>query len=437
MKHYYKKSFYVTVLFLLVGINALVAQNRISTPNDLRGLESNVDGSYILDNDIDMASESWNQFNFSGTLDGNGFSILNLNINHTGDRGGMFNNIDGATIKNLGLQNVTVNTPDAWAGGIAGNSSNSNITNCYVTGTISSNGFAGGILGHSENTNLTRSYSTANVTGRDHVGGLIGHMNTGSIENCYVDADIVSNAWQVGGLVGWAENPTCTINNSFAKGTVKSDQGFTGGIVGVADGGTEAIIISNCIAMQDDIESTNPDIEKTYRIVANENGDTAVMTNNYAFDFMSFTDPFKVGFNDGVEGKDGGDISSAQFEDTTFYTTNLSSWDFTTVWGMTATGPKLRWQKDAVLSNSTFVKPKTNIKVYTVSGYIHIDGAQKGSEIFIYDITGKTLKNKTSEGSRIRFLQKSGLFIVRINSINSSKSFKVTQVSHLQRIQKH
>jgi hypothetical protein len=425
MKNYYNKLILSTILFLIIGLNNFIAQTHISTPTDLRTMEAKQGGDFILDNDIDMTSESWNQFDFSGTLDGNGFSILNLNINHTGDRGGMFNNIDGATIKNLGLENLTVNTPNAWAGGIAGNSSSSTITKCFISGTITSNGFAGGFLGHAFNTAITECYSTANVTGHDHVGGLVGHMNTGTVENCYVDADVISTGWQVGGLVGWATSLTCTINNSFAMGTVKSEGGFTGGILGIADGGAGAVIVSNCIAMQSGIESTNPDIEKTYRIVANENGETAVMTNNYAFDFMSFTDPHKAGFNDGVVGKDGDDLSSAQFKDTAFYIANLSTWDYTTVWGMTATGPKLRWQDNIVLSINTFVKSR--LKVYTdSSGYIHINGAQKGSEIFIYDITGKTLENKLLEGSSSKnFIQSSGLLLVRVNTDNSSEVFKV------------
>ena len=423
MKQFYYKSIYSAILFLLIGMNHLVAQTHISTPTELRTIEANQGGNYILDNDIDMTSESWNQFDFTGTLDGNSFSILNLNINHAGDRGGLFNNITGATIKNLGLENLTVNTPGAWTGGIAGNSSSSMITKCFITGTISSNGFAGGIAGHASNTTITECYSTANVTGRDHVGGLVGHMDKGTIENCYVDADVISTAWQVGGLVGWGMNPTCTINNSFVKGTVKSDQGFTGGILGIADGGTGAVIVSNNIAMLDDIESTNPDIEKTYRIVANENGETAVMTNNFAFDFMSFTDPYKAGFNDGVAGKDGDDISSAQFKDAAFYATNLSTWDFTNVWVMESTGPQLRWASDLPLSIDAYIK--SNIKVYTNSGYIHINGAEKGSEIFIYDITGKTLENKILDGSNTSFMQKSGLLIVRIKTTNSSEVFKV------------
>ncbi|NDP28083.1 MAG: T9SS type A sorting domain-containing protein [Flavobacterium sp.] len=428
MKNYYKKSIHSTILFLLIGVNYLFAQTHLSTPNDLRGIESNVNGSYILDNNIDMTSESWNQFDFKGTLDGNGYSIKNLNINHSGDRGGLFNNITDATVKNLGLENLTVNTPNAWTGGIAGNSSNAIITKCFVTGTISSNGFAGGLVGHAFNSTITKCYSKANVTGRDHVGGLVGHMNTGTINNCYVEAVIISTAWQVGGLVGWATSPTCLITNSFVKGTVKSQYGFTGAILGIADGGDGAVIVSNCIAMQDKIESTNPDIVKTYRVVANENGLTAVMTNNYGFDFMTITDPYKTDLN--LLGKDGDDISSAQFKDAALYATNLPTWDFTNVWVMESTGPQLRWASGS-LNTVTNIK-QNNFSVYPNPAkdlmFIASDESLI-SDINITDLNGRIVMkntfNKVSQAQIDIAPLATGLYIMNVKSDSGSFTKKI------------
>lgn len=424
MKQFYIKTLCSVILFATIGIMPVFAQIHISTIADLQAIGSNQSGSYILDNDIDMTGVTFGQSDFTGTLDGNGFSIKNLNISHAGDRGGLFNNMTGATIQNLGLENITVDIgAGGWAGGIAGNASGSTITKCFVTGSVTSPNFAGGFVGHGDVT-ITESYSTATVTGNDHVGGLVGHMNSNStILNSYVDANVTSTAFQVGGLVGWANGPSTLINNCYVMGTVTSASGFSGGIVGIADGGASAVTITNCIAKQSAMETTSPDIGKTFRIIANENGTTAVFTNNYGLDTMGITDPHRVGWDDDVAGKDGGNITAVAFVDTSFYSTNLANWDFSSIWIMEAAKPELIWVHNAALSVDTALK--STIKVYTANGSIHIRGAEKGTQVFVYDITGKKLANKILDGSNTSLTQKSGIRIVRIKTANALEIFKV------------
>ena len=57
---------------------------QIHTPQDLSAMAQEPNGDYILAEDLDMAGEEWMPFAFSGTLDGNGHSILNLTLSEPG-----------------------------------------------------------------------------------------------------------------------------------------------------------------------------------------------------------------------------------------------------------------------------------------------------------------------------------------------------------------
>ncbi|TLX78466.1 hypothetical protein E9993_01945 [Labilibacter sediminis] len=422
MKNFDYKFLTVLVALAITMLNEVHSQIHVSTVADLQAMSSNPSGGYILDNDIDMQNQSWTSFDFTGTINGGGYSILNLSIQHDGDRGGLFNNITGATISNLGLKNLTVNTPNAWTAGFAGNGSNSTITKCFVTGSITSNGFAGSFIGHVDNSIVSECYSTANVTGRDHVGGIVAHVNGNgaTIENCYYNGNVYSTGWQVGGIAGWAEGST-VITKCYVKGTTGSESGFSGGMLGVAPGG-QNVSVTKCIAMQTSMTTVNPDIEKTYRIIGDHAGVT--FTNNYGFDQMGLTDPHKFFWESAADGKDGADITSSQFKDATFYSTNLN-WDFSQIWYMDTDGPVLRWQGD--FPTSLINAEVSNIKVFVTQGQIHVVGAEANSLVEIFDITGKRKVSEYIKSSESVYTVK-GILIVRVASENGTTVNKVVNL---------
>ena len=151
---------------------------------------------------------------FTGTFDGQNFTISNAYINKPGYTGLFAAVAGGSTVKNLGLVDVYVRGTSR-VGRLTGENKGL-ITNCYSTGTVS-----------------------ATETNRDRemwVGGLVGE-NYGKIENCYADGTVngagagLSN---VGGLVG--ENFQI-ITNCYALGAVtgmasRSKSARTGGLVG-------------------------------------------------------------------------------------------------------------------------------------------------------------------------------------------------------------
>ncbi|MHB8107799.1 MAG: GLUG motif-containing protein, partial [Candidatus Cryosericum sp.] len=188
----------------------------------LQAMNTNLAGNYALGKDIHAAATStWNSTAgfapvgdattaFTGKFDGLNHTISDLKINRsTQDYAGLFGKANGATIKNVGLMNVTV-TGQNYAGGLVGDNYGT-ITNSYSTGTVNGSGsYVGGLAGRNHNT-IDKSYSTVAVSDSDgsYVGGLVGDNDSGTISYSY-SAGWVSGANYVGGLVGNSSGGTIT-----------------------------------------------------------------------------------------------------------------------------------------------------------------------------------------------------------------------------------
>jgi hypothetical protein len=151
---------------------------------------------------------------FSGTLDGNGHTISGLTAP-------LFSTLDGATVRNLTLDNVNIST-GTNVGAVCGEATgNTRIYNCGIlatsstvstdddgyteitscSSTISGSGYVGGIVGLLDGSSrVINCFSYANITGGDMVGGIVGKNNVATtsanlktmVMNCmfYGDIDI-------------------------------------------------------------------------------------------------------------------------------------------------------------------------------------------------------------------------------------------------------
>ena len=214
----------------------------IKTAQDLDNIRNDLDGKYILMNDIDLSSYSnWDPIGevdsngikqgFTGVLDGNGYTISNLNNMLFYAIG--FLDVNSASIistgevKNLGIENVSIVNAQNGSSGIAAVLSGS-VSNCYVTGNISGDGNLSAIAGVFAGT-IENTYAEISISGSSAIGALAGMGVQGVIKNSYAIGDITGTENAIGGLVG--NNYLVAIENCWSGVNVSGEFGV-GGIVG-------------------------------------------------------------------------------------------------------------------------------------------------------------------------------------------------------------
>jgi hypothetical protein len=265
--------------------------------HDLDAIRNNLDGSYILMNDLDSSTvgyaelagptangaKGWEPIGdlsvdpvsfwttgfgdtFIGSLDGHGHEIEDLFISRSEEDGvGLFGCVSGGVIENLGVVNAEVTghiyvgslagenngtvsncystgtfvgtgygVNCGWIGGLVGSNGGAGIvSNCYSVGSVSGSWFVGGLVGGNAGT-VSNSYSIGNLSGSmQHIGGLVGA--NWHIVNASYSAVTVTGSTNVGGLVGW--NHGGTVSSSYSSGSVTGN-GPLGGLVGSNHDGT-------------------------------------------------------------------------------------------------------------------------------------------------------------------------------------------------------
>ena len=217
-----------------------------------------LNGKYILMCDIDMGYAEWKPIGtestpFTGTFNGNGYSIKNIRIAKGYTTTGFFAYNNGV-IENLGIENITMKNGASEMGGLVA-VNNGTISNCFVTGDISSSSYllsVGGMVGVNNGT-ITNCYALCNVSASatsnasSYAGGLVGE-NRSKISNCYASGEVKASSAEyaayAGGLVGIQDVMfyDATITNCFAAGKVDVNAKKStdaGGIVGWTNGSAD------------------------------------------------------------------------------------------------------------------------------------------------------------------------------------------------------
>ena len=179
---------------------------------------------------------------FTGTLDGQGYSISNLTIARpSGSEQGLFGVIGAsATVSNVRLSSANVSGLND-VGALAG-VNHGTITGSYSDGTVTGAGTDVGNLVGENDGSIANSFATGSTTGTGtNVGGLVGHhLGSGSITNAYATGTVTGGASSnnLGGLVGLNAD-MATISNSYATGSVTSAAtgARLGGLIGERLGG--------------------------------------------------------------------------------------------------------------------------------------------------------------------------------------------------------
>ena len=160
---------------------------------------------------------------FQGKFDGKNYEISNLYENNT-TRGGLFNTLYGATIKNLGIINVDI-TSSGEASGISGVTYSSKLYNSYVSGTLKGNSVGGITANAWGSVEIVNCCNLANIESTGGAGGIIYYRDIGgttNIVNCYNLGRISCGQYgNVSGIIGGVYSTgTRNIINTCSIGTI-------------------------------------------------------------------------------------------------------------------------------------------------------------------------------------------------------------------------
>jgi hypothetical protein len=284
----------------------------IESMKDMLGF-SDVDSlKFLLENDIDLSLfQGFYIPRFTGTFNGNGHSISNLNIIRSDEWYiGLFGFVSGyvskGIISNLAVVNSNV-VGNSYTGGLIGRSSYNKILNCSQTGFVGGNNYyVGGLVGYADGVDLDSCFSISNTSGGSGVGGLTGvggyiknsfsegkvtgenlvgglTGSSRSITNCYSVCEVIGDSSYIGGLAGantggYTEIDYGIIKNSYSRGNVtvrKETSNSSGGFCGQDSDG----IIENCYSTGNVYYNGSNPTNKGF--LGLESGDNFVFNSNF------------------------------------------------------------------------------------------------------------------------------------------------------------
>ncbi len=242
------------------------APMRVSTAEELLKIHEEPENHYILTNDIYLPKTEDGKSNwfavcaddeltenpekgFSGSLDGDGYSIYNMTIDYEDGKTfyGMFGVVAGGTVRNLNLKDVYISASEVCGAVAAVNYGT--VQNCAVTGVIDidqteSIAMAGGIAGDNYGT-IQNSQVNVNINARGNsstTGGICAN-NEGVVIDCLAKGNIKSNGKSsasntaVGGIAGFSADGIIYESCSEMSVEAKAHISYVGGICGMFSGG--------------------------------------------------------------------------------------------------------------------------------------------------------------------------------------------------------
>ncbi|UMV45600.1 S-layer homology domain-containing protein [Paenibacillus macerans] len=308
----------------------------ITTAAQLDSIRYHLNGHFVLGGDIDLSGYSgglgWTPIGisnagFTGTLDGQGFTIRRLTSLRPGGASiGLFGYIDGATITNLNLSDVNV-LGYMYVGGLVGYMNTGTVSgvhaeNVTINGTSENLWFAGGLIGNMAAGTINRSSATAvNLNATYYLGGLVGATGAASsITESYSSGELFINGANLGGLVGTNSG---TITDSYSLANITGASSTAGGLLGINRGA-----VLNSYAAGSFYSNA---VQLGGLIGATDGG--AVTGSYYDSDATGQTDTGK-----------GMPKTTAEMQQQSTFAS--SGWNFTSTWAIDAGGyPYLKWQR--------------------------------------------------------------------------------------------
>ncbi len=200
------------------NITNFMGKKYISSVQEFENISQKLDGIYVLKQDLDFSDYTGSgaviTSNFTGKLEGNGYTIRNLTNN------ALFENFRG-NVQNLNIENFTNESTGDNIAAFAKSSSNATFKNMkFENITLKGGSNVGTVVGNvSVDCTFDRiSVKNTNITATGmFIGGLVGVQYGGNVTNVYVDGQINLTHIGAGGIIGATGNRTVTISNVIAK----------------------------------------------------------------------------------------------------------------------------------------------------------------------------------------------------------------------------
>ncbi len=297
-----KNTVILTLLFFSLGLFVLGAENiTVSNATELCAFRDAVnngqgaDTNVVLGADIDLAGITWTPvgnelYPYTGTFDGNGFSVKNLKITSvTEGLAGFFGKVTSpAVIKNVCFENAKIDIDHAntslYAGIVAGyitadgNQNSTNLSEIFIkNGNVvvdsatldnsSATNYVAGIVGRIEASNNARvnikdCRINADVTVKDTASGAVyaslvaGRVGSMDLSNTTQKAAYISNCVADGDVSAVAEGKK-TASAGFAAGVAFSKGQSIGTGTLAADGYMHMVIVENFLSSGSAYASSN------------------------------------------------------------------------------------------------------------------------------------------------------------------------------------
>ena len=298
-----------------------------------------------LEGDIDVAISSWvpigtheapamDPIAFTGTFDGNGHTIENINIideekidipgvedyRFSADVGLFAHLGSGGTVKNLKVTGSV-------SGSVGQNGIGGSVTDCTNSGGVSGKGNVGGVVGDNSGsvTNCTNDVDFGLSGSGNNFGGVVGN-NSGSVTGCSNSGSFSvppptqpsPTSGNLGGIVGQNSGAGARITSCYNTGGLlyykdNSPKGsFSGNLGGVVGSNIDNSSVTNCYSTGD-IGSDHPIPEYgTFGGVVGNNSGNSSVTNCYN------TGKFGKNLNSTVGGVVGSNVDTSSVTDCYF-----------------------------------------------------------------------------------------------------------------------
>ena len=213
--------------------------------NGSNGQTQNRGACAELTADVDLENDAWTPIgpdegsSYTGTFDGKGYTIKNLNVSGSGNIG-LFGYVSGGTIRNLTVAG-SVTATGGRAGGITCTLIDGLIENCANLCTVTytgADGSVGGIVGYAypidDSVAIRDCYNIGKIDGGTRTGGILGLDNYPGTEisNCYNVGSVTGNEY-VGAIAGnTCYSPSnCYYLSDTSSGAARTEKEFADGTV--------------------------------------------------------------------------------------------------------------------------------------------------------------------------------------------------------------